>query len=78
MYLTFSPPNVAGSSAKVCFSGIPSEAAGPVAETMTPMVTSARADPVAKTSAIAWASASFFNFMMSPVVNNWYFGELWL
>ena len=44
---TFSPAMVFGSSAKVFFSGMPSDAAGPVADTLTPTVMSARAAPAA-------------------------------
>ena len=36
--LTFSPPIVAGSSSIVFFSGMPSDAAGPVADSVTPIV----------------------------------------
>ncbi len=42
--LTFSPPIVAGSSSIVFFSGMPSDAAGPVADSVTPIVMSAMAD----------------------------------
>ena len=43
--LTFSPPIDVGSSSIVFFCGMPSDAAGPVAEMVTPMVTSAAAGP---------------------------------
>jgi hypothetical protein len=52
--LTFWPPIVCGISAIVFFSGMPSDAAGPVAETVTPTVMSACAMPV---SAVAAAKA---------------------
>ena len=67
MYLTFSPPMVCGNRANVCFSGMPSDAAGPVAETLTPMVMSAQAEPAATTSASACTNASFLTFMSPPV-----------
>src|SRR5674476_440404 len=70
-YLTFSPPIVDGSSAMVCFSGMPSDAAGPVAETLTPMVMSAQAEPAAKTNAKVSTIANFFTFMSSPVLLIW-------
>ena len=41
--LIFSPPIDVGSSSIVFFCGMPSDAAGPVAEMVTPMVTSASA-----------------------------------
>jgi hypothetical protein len=46
-HFTFSPAMVCGSRATVFFSGMPSEAAGPVADTLTPMVMSASAAPAA-------------------------------
>jgi hypothetical protein len=45
IHFTFSPAMVLGSRATVFFSGMPREAAGPVAETLTPTVMSARAAP---------------------------------
>ena len=39
--LTFWPPIVVGSSSKVFFSGMPSDAAGPVADSVTPTLMSA-------------------------------------
>ncbi|WP_371881139.1 hypothetical protein [Caballeronia sp. S22] len=42
MYSTFCPPISFGNNATVLFSGMPSEAAGPVAETVTPIFTSAK------------------------------------
>src|SRR5690606_1373563 len=53
--LTFSPAIVVGSSVKVFFSGMPSDAAGPVAERVTPTLMSASA---AGTTAIEQAVAS--------------------
>ena len=43
MYSTFEPAMVFGHSAMVFFSGMPSDAAGPVAETVTPILTCATA-----------------------------------
>ena len=54
---------VLGISAIVFFSGMPSEAAGPVADTVTPTLMSASAKVLAS---IAAASATGFkNFMLS-------------
>ena len=55
--LIFSPPIVAGSSSMVFFCGMPSDAAGPVADTVTPIVTSASADVAASANATAAPSA---------------------
>ena len=41
--LIFSPPSVAGRISIVFFSGMPSDAAGPVADSVTPMLMSASA-----------------------------------
>ena len=49
--LTFSPPIVVGSSSKVFFSGMPSDAAGPVADSVTPTLMSACAAPALRASA---------------------------
>jgi hypothetical protein len=43
MYCTLRPPIVCGSSGKVLRSGMPSDAAGPVADSVTPTLMSARA-----------------------------------
>ena len=43
--LIFSPPIVVGSSSKVFFSGMPSDAAGPVADSVTPTLMSAWTAP---------------------------------
>jgi hypothetical protein len=53
--LIFSPAIVLGISAIVFFSGIPSDAAGPVADTVTPTLMSARAS-VLESSAAARAT----------------------
>ena len=53
---------VLGSSATVFFSGMPSEAAGPVADSVTPTFTSAQA-VAARPVRMAPVSTSFFNFM---------------
>ena len=55
-HLTFSPPMVAGSSSIVFFWGMPSDAAGPVADTVMPTVMSASAG-AASANAIAAPSA---------------------
>jgi len=55
-HLTFSPPMVAGSSSSVFFCGMPSDAAGPVADTVMPTVMSACAGS-ASANAIAAPSA---------------------
>src|ERR1700674_902181 len=49
-----------GMSAKVFFSGMPSEAAGPVADKLTPTVMSARTIVAAHRAADAASSDSFF------------------
>ena len=49
--LTFWPPIVVGSSSNVFFSGMPSEAAGPVADSVTPTLMSACAGPAAPATA---------------------------
>ena len=57
---------VLGISAKVLRSGMPSDAAGPVADTVTPTLIWASA-AVEKPSTAAPSSANFFNFMgLSP------------
>jgi len=53
--LIFCPATVVGSSAAVFFSGMPSDAAGPVADTEMPTLMSAQAGAAAKQSAIAAA-----------------------
>ncbi len=61
---------VLGISEKVFFSGMPSDAAGPVADTVTPTLMSAQALPPAPISAapvMAMASRVFsMRFMLSP------------
>ena len=53
--LTFCPPMLVGSSSNVFFSGMPSDAAGPVADNVTPTLMSPRAGAVTRTSAAASA-----------------------
>ena len=58
--LIFSPPIVVGSSSNVFFSGMPSDAAGPVAEMVTPTLISASAGAAtASTTAAASARSDF-------------------
>ena len=63
--LTFWPPIVAGSSSNVFFSGMPSEAAGPVADSVTPTLISAMrrkgATPQAATASAAIRFVSMVN-----------------
>ncbi len=51
-----------GISAIVFFSGMPSEAAGPVADSVTPTLTSATADCAAKSAAVVAASLNIESF----------------
>ena len=57
---TFSPAIVFGSISNVFFSGMPSDAAGPVAERVTPTFTSASAKPAIKWLARMPSSAPCF------------------
>ncbi len=62
--LIFSPPMDVGSSSIVFFCGMPSEAAGPVADTVTPIVTSATAGTAsARVTAADSADRVLTNFM---------------
>ncbi len=65
--LTFSPPIVAGSSSNVFFSGMPSEAAGPVADSETPTLMSAHAVPAANSS----AATSVGNSLRCIMTSSW-------
>ena len=67
--LTFSPPIVVGSSSNVFFSGMPSDAAGPVADSVTPTLMSACADTATRrrqASAAASAGSSLRTCIESP------------
>ena len=66
--LTFWPPIVAGRSSNVFFSGMPSDAAGPVADSVTPTLMSACDGPAAPAMASAATSAgsSLRTCMKSP------------
>jgi hypothetical protein len=79
MYCTDLPPISLGSRANVFFSGMPSEAAGPVAETVTPTLIWADAAPVNAANASAstvgsctakptfeWAPVNLFFMLLSP------------
>ncbi len=63
--LIFSPAIAVGSSSNVFFSGMPSDAAGPVADSVTPTLMSACAG-AAMTSAAASAGSSLRTAMESP------------
>ena len=65
--LTFSPPIVVGRSSNVFFSGMPSEAAGPVADSVTPTLMSACADPAIPAAAIARTATSALSRLQSPI-----------
>src|SRR6185312_8510908 len=68
--LIFWPSIDCGSSSNVLRSGMPSDAAGPVADSVTPIVMSARAALAA--AAIATASATFNpRFICFPLVARW-------
>src|SRR5437764_11794210 len=54
--LIFCPATVVGNNSIVFFSGIPSEAAGPVAESVTPIVISASAVPAQPNATMAIAT----------------------
>ncbi|KAF1043236.1 MAG: hypothetical protein GAK34_02703 [Delftia tsuruhatensis] len=62
--MTFWPATVRGISATVFFSGMPREAAGPVAETTTPTLMSARAEPQT-VARVAASRPSFVKRFMS-------------
>ena len=64
--LTFSPPISVGSRAKAFFSGMPSEAAGPEAESETPMVMSANAAEL-RAKVAESATTSLASFMFPPI-----------
>jgi hypothetical protein len=70
------PATSLGSSAIVFFSGIPSDAAGPVADTVTPLFTSAKAwplhaadNPVATNAALIQRNADFIPLLDLPVIH---------
>src|SRR5512134_3378714 len=63
MYCTFLPPIVCGISANVLRSGMPSDAAGPVAETFTPTLMSCASAALAPTAARTAANSWVVNFM---------------
>ncbi len=63
MYWTLRPPIVCGISGKVLRSGMPSEAAGPVAETVTPTLMSCATTAPALAAARTAASSCLVNFM---------------
>ena len=64
--LTFSPPISVGRRAKAFFSGMPSEAAGPEAESETPMVMSANAAEL-RAKVAESATTSLASFMFPPI-----------
>ncbi len=63
--LIFWPPIVVGTSSKVFFSGMPSDAAGPVADSVTPTLMSACADRANPARAMARAPMSFGSSLRS-------------
>src|SRR5512137_1163386 len=63
MYWTFLPPIVCGISANVLRSGMPSDAAGPVADTVTPTLMSCASTALAPTAARRVANSLVVNFM---------------
>ena len=64
IHLTFSPPIDAGSSSIVFFCGMPSEAAGPVADTVMPTVTSASAGTASANAIAAPSAVTDFGWFM--------------
>jgi len=68
MYSIFLPAISLGSSATVFFSGIPSEAAGPVADTVMPTFTWANAVPANSAVAARAMRDARETFMPSPEV----------
>src|ERR1700740_1244097 len=76
MYCTEWPPIVVGSKANVLRSGIPSEAAGPVADNVTPTLMSCADTAVANTpAASAHAVNVSMDFMLAPSQDIW-FGQI--
>ena len=66
--LTFWPPIVVGSSSKVLRSGMPSEAAAPVADSVTPTLMSPRAVSVRPSASSASANKSPVRVIVPPVI----------
>ncbi|MNN18165.1 hypothetical protein D3C81_1313700 [compost metagenome] len=68
MYSIFLPATSFGISVKVFFSGIPSDAAGPVADTVTPTLTWAWAAPAARQAAAIASRLARLKSILSPSV----------
>ncbi len=68
MYSIFLPAISLGISVKVFFSGMPSDAAGPVADTVTPTLTCAWAAPAARLAAAIASRLARLKSILSPSV----------